>query len=279
MPHKEAKSQTSLFDNDEPQYTPARRDTEQVVMPGDLWLIGRHRLLCGDTGNSEDMKRLLNGKKADLIHTDPPYNVNVDPRSKKEDVARVRRIESDALSDEKFIQRLYNWFHNMSIALAPGRSFYIWGGYSNCSRFPTILQTANLHFAQAIIWVKKTSVMSRRDFMSKHEWCFYGWKQREGHPHFFTHIPGVSDVWVFSAVPAKYSLHLTEKPVEIPKCAIECSSRPGELILDPFAGSGSTLIAAEVLGRICYLMEIDSWYSSIIVDRCKRMGLKVEKIE
>jgi len=214
-----------------------------------------------------------------MIHTDPPYNVAVRVRSKKKGQARVREIKNDNIPDEEFEKKLSSWFWNMQEALLPGGAFYFWGGYSNCEKFPGMIRRVGLHFAQAIIWVKNTSVFGRRDFRGKHEWCFYGWKQRDGYPHYFSaSAKGIqADVWTFKTVNAKFSIHLTEKPVEIPKLAIECSTQPGELVLDPFAGSGSTLIAAEVTDRTCYIMEIDSWYASLILDRCKRLGLKIKK--
>ena len=268
--------QMSLFENEEDFIPLSAKDLQCFVEPGDLWKINKkHYLLCGDTSDINSLKFLLNNQQVALIHTDPPYNVSVDPRSKKENVARVRDIANDAMSEVNFTVRLSIWYSNMAACLLPGRSFYFWGSYHNCATVASAIKTAGLHFAQAIIWVKNKSVMSRRDFQSKHEWCFYGWKQYPGHKHYFNRISGVSDVWQFSAIPAKYSLHLTEKPVELPMNAIKSSTQEGESILDPFAGSGTTLLAADLLGRICYVMEIDPWYCSIILDRCKKLGMEI----
>lgn len=285
MASEPLKGQSTFFDNNEPD-APTNQEIEQFVKPGELWTITsqhcQHRLLCGNTGIKADMDRLMGGKKAHLIHTDPPYNVAVDTvgrfhGSKQRGTVKTRMLHNDALPEPEFTDQLRLWFHSMCMALHSGRSFYFWGGYSNCSRFPAIMKSVGLHFSQAIIWVKKRAVLSRRDFNAKHEWCFYGWKQRDGYSHYFNFISGISDVWTYPSLPAQYAIHLTEKPVEIPACAIISSSRPGELVLDPFAGSGSTLIAADKLDRICYLMELDPWYASIILDRCKGVGMSIKK--
>ncbi len=161
---------------------------------------------------------------------------------------------------------LHVWFKNAASALEPGRSFYFWGGYANLSNYPAALKQAGLYFSQAIIWVKEWPVLTRKDFMGNHEWCFYGWK--EGAAHYFN--PGITnapDVWSVRKVTPASMVHLTEKPVELAERAITYSSRRDERVLDLFGGSGSTLMAAERLGRRAYLMEIDPAYCDVIVKR------------
>ncbi len=267
-----------------------------TTQPGDLWILGEHRLLCGDAGSEADLDRLLDGVPVDLVHTDPPYNVRVEPRSnnaiaaglssftaahhQRFDLARQpgkahptgrrlrakdRPLANDFVSDEAFALLLHTWFTNLARVLRPGGVFYVWGGYANIANYPAALAAAGLYFSQAIIWVKEHPVLTRKDFMGNHEWCFYGW--REGAAHRFYGPPNVPDVWAVQKVAPQAMLHLTEKPVELPRRALRYSSLPGEVVLDPFAGSGSTLIAAEELGRRAYLLELDPLYCDVIVRR------------
>lgn len=180
--------------------------------------------------------------------------------------AKDRPLENDFVSDEAFTAMLNAWFGNLSKALAPGRSFYIWGGYSNLRNYPAALEDAGLYFSQAIIWDKEWPVLTRKDFMGAHEWAYYGWK--EGAAHFFNpEITNATDLWRVKKVSPNAMVHLTEKPVELAERAMIYSSRRGELVLDLFGGSGSTLIAAERAGRKARLMELDPAYCDVIVTR------------
>ncbi len=160
---------------------------------------------------------------------------------------------------------LHGWFGNLARVLAPGRGFYIWGGYANCGNYPPVLKASGLYFSQAIIWVKEHPVLTRKDFMGNHEWCFYGW--REGAAHKFFGPANATDVWSVKKVNPQSMVHLTEKPVELAVRAIQYSSRKGENVLDLFGGSGSTLIAAQQTGRRAFLMELDPLYCDVIVRR------------
>jgi ParB-like chromosome segregation protein Spo0J len=175
---------------------------EATTQPGDLWLLGEHRLLCGDSSKPEDVDRLLDGAAIHLVNTDPPYNVKVEPRSnnaiaaglssfsathhQKLDVTRHpgkaqgttkklrpkdRPLANDFVSDEAFAQLLHDWFGNLARVLLPGRGFYIWGGYANCANYPPALKASGLYFSQSIIWDKQHPVLTRKDFMGAHEWC------------------------------------------------------------------------------------------------------------
>jgi DNA modification methylase len=270
---------------------------EATTQPGDLWMLGSHRLLCGDSGKAEDVDQLLNGNTIHLVNTDPPYNVKVEPRSNNAiaaglssftgtthhqglDVARHpskakgttkklrakdRPLKNDFLSDEAFDQMLHAWFGNIVRVLAPGRGFYIWGGYANCANYPPVLKATGLYFSQAVIWNKMHPVLTRKDFMGAHEWCFYGW--REGAAHQFFGPNNVPDLWSVKKVTPQSMIHLTEKPTELAVRAMTYSSRAGENVLDLFGGSGSTLIAAEQTGRQAFLMELDPLYCDVIVER------------
>jgi len=301
----------------DPDEVPAPPD-EALTRPGDLWILGNHRLLCGDSSKAEDVDRLLEGATIHLCNTDPPYNVRVEPRSNNAiaaglssfpasnaieaadargmhhqgfDLARHkskahathrklrakdRPLVNDFVSDEEFDRLREAWFGNIARVLAPGRSFYIWGGYANCANYPPVLKRCELYFSQAIIWVKEHPVLTRKDFMANHEWCFYGW--REGAAHRFYGPSNVSDVWSVKKVNPQSMVHLTEKPVELAVRAIQYSSLAGENVLDLFGGSGSTLIAAEQTGRNAYLMELDPLYCDVIVQRWEQFaGRKAER--
>ncbi|MCK6483042.1 MAG: hypothetical protein L6R00_02770 [Phycisphaerae bacterium] len=194
----------------DPDDVPAPPD-EAVTQRGDLWLLGEHRLLCGDSASEADVDRLLDGATIHLVNTDPPYNVKVEPRSNNAiaaglssfptsetarrsggllhhqgfDVARQGRktattkklrakdrpLTNDFVTDEEFDRLLHAWFGNIARVLEPGRGFYIWGGYANCGNYPPVLRACELYFSQALIWVKEHPVLTRKDFMGNHEWC------------------------------------------------------------------------------------------------------------
>jgi len=278
----------------DPDDVPA--DVKPRAKLGDLWALGEHRLLCGDSANKEDVDRLLSGADIHLVNTDPPYNVKVEPRSnnaiakglssfkgthhQKLDVskrpgaakattkkmrAKDRPLINDFLRDEEFEKLLLAWFGNMADALVPGGGFYIWGGYANCGNYPPALKATDLYFSQTIIWIKEHPVLTRKDFMGNHEWCFYGWKK--GAAHRFFGPKNVYDTWLVKKINPQSMIHLTEKPVELASRAIEYSSKKGENILDLFGGSGSTLIGCEQSRRHAYLMEMDPLYCDVIVQR------------
>jgi DNA modification methylase len=281
---------------------------DPVTRPGDLWQLGGHRLLCGDASRAEDVDRLLAGTAVHLVHTDPPYNVQVEPRSNNARAAgfssfepaahppqatgrpgdrsrpkpkklrpKDRPLANDFVSKEEFDRLLYAWFGNMARVLEPGRSFYVWGGYANCANYPPVLQATGLYFSQSIIWVKEHPVLTRKDFMGNHEWAFYGW--RAGAAHRFFGPANATDVWSVKKVNPQQMVHLTQKPAELAVRALQYSSRPGEHVLDLFGGSGTTLIAAEQSDRRAFLMEIDALYSDVIVQRWEKFtGKKAERV-
>jgi len=287
---------------------------EAITKPGDIWILGNHRLLCGDSSKAEDVDRLLAGAPVHLVNTDPPYNVKVEPRSNNAiaaglssfpaaesshgglthhqsfDVARQgaksatteklrpkdRPLANDFVSDEAFDEMLLAWFGNIARVLVPGRCFYIWGGYANLGNYPPVLKACELYFSQGIVWDKEHPVLTRKDFMGAFEICFYGWREGAGHKYFGPN--NATDLWHIKKVNPASMIHLTEKPVELAMRAIEYSSRPGENVLDLFGGSGSTLIACEKTGRRAYLMELDALYSDVIVQRWEQFtGRKAER--
>jgi DNA modification methylase len=179
---------------------------------------------------------------------------------------RDRELANDFLPPDEFAALLKAWFGNLSSALLPGRSFYIWGGYANIFNYPRALNDAEFFFAQTIIWDKEWPVLTRKDFMGAHEWCFYGWKKGAAH-YFNPGIKNATDLWHVKKVSPPSMVHLTEKPVALAELAMTYSSRKGENVLDLFGGSGSTLMAAERMERQAFLMELDPAYCDVIVQR------------
>jgi DNA modification methylase len=289
---------------------------EPATQRGDLIVLGQHRLLCGDSADPEQVDRLLDGQRIHLVNTDPPYNVRVEPRSNNAiaaalnskgnvpneqrervgrkhhqelDLARYpsksrptgkmrpkdRVLDNDFLPDAEFAQLLDAWFGNLARALEPGRTVYLWGGYSNVKNYPGAIERAGLYFSQAIVWDKQWPVLTRKDYMGAHETCFYCWK--EGAAHQFFGPSNATDLWTVKKVTPQAMVHLTEKPVELAELAMGYSSRKGENVLDLFGGSGSTLIAAERMGRRAFLMELDAAYCDVIVTRYQAFtGKKAE---
>jgi DNA modification methylase len=281
---------------------------DPVTRPGDLWVLGNHRLLCGDSSIPADLDRLLAGAPVHLVNTDPPYNVRVEPRSnnaiaagnssfqathhQKLDLARHpekatgttarmrakdRPLANDFVSDAEFDRLLAAWFGNIARVLQPGRCFYIWGGYANCGNYPPVLKANELYFSQAIIWDKQHPVLTRKDYMGAHEWCFYGWRLGAGHEYFGP--ANATDLWAVKKVNPQSMVHLTEKPVELASRAILYSSRRGEHVLDLFGGSGSTLMACEETQRSAFLMELDAPYCDVIVTRWQAATGKTAVLE
>jgi DNA modification methylase len=270
---------------------------EALTQPGDIWILGDHRLMCGDSSKPADVDRLLDGQVIHLVNSDPPYNVKVEPRSNNAiaaglssfagpkhhqsmDVARHpekakptqkklrakdRPLANDFVSDGEFDDLLAAWFGNMSRVLLPGRSFYIWGGYANLGNYPPAMKACGMYFSQGLVWDKQHPVLTRKDFMGCFELAFYGWK--EGAAHQFFGPSNARDLWQVKKVNPQSMVHLTEKPVELAARAMQFSSQPGENVLDLFGGSGSTLMGAEQTGRRAFLMELDALYCDVIVQR------------
>ena len=286
---------------------------DPITQRGDIWVLGNHRLMCGDSGSVEDLDRLMDGNTIDLVNMDPPYNVKVEPRSstaiaagnsshpdlskkmhhqgfdvargvtdpkkaRKKMRAKDRPLENDFVTDEAFEQMLLDWFGNASRVLKPGGSFYIWGRYANLGNYPAPLKAAGLYFSQGIIWDKQHPVLTRKDFMGAFEICFYGWKEGAGHNYYGPN--NATDLWHVKKVNPQAMVHLTEKPVELAVRSIQYSSLPGQNVLDLFGGSGSTLIGCEQTDRHAFLMELDQAYCDVIVERWEKFtGRKAERIE
>lgn len=260
---------------------------------GEVYQLGRHRLMCGDSTKPEDYAALLEGAQVDLIVTDPPYNVDYEG-------ADGAKIQNDHMSDAGFVKFLTDAFTAMKSALRPGGAFYIWHADSTRYEFLQGLDHAGLQTRQILVWVKSSITLGRQDYQWKHEPAIYGWK--EGAAHHFTldrSLPTVIEdqpnvakmtkeqlkdyikdlrarIDEGSTVlrvdkPTNSDLHPTMKPVRLIAQLIRNSSKRGETVLDIFGGSGTTLIAAEQLDRKCFMMELDPRYADVIIARWEKL--------
>lgn len=263
-------------------------NTDQDALPekveartklGDIFQLGQHRLMCGDSTLLDSVEKLMAGKKADLVITDPPYNVAVNDESEASLKARNRRsdglkIANDKMSEQDFNQFLTSVFTTYYAVMRDGAPIYVFYADSMTIPFMTTFIEAGFHFAQNCIWNKQQFVMTRKDYHYKHEPVLYGWKDGAAHPWHSDRKQ--SSVWSFDR-PFRNDLHPTMKPIELLEYPLANSSEPGHIVLDLFGGSGSTLIACEKQRRKAYLMELDPKYCDVIVTRWEQFtGQKAE---
>ena len=269
-----------------------------AIRRGDIFRLGDHILMCGDSTAAEDVTRLMGGGTADMVLTDPPYNVDYQGNAGK--------IMNDNMGDSSFLRFLTAAFKAAASALKEGGAFYIWHADSEGLNFRIAIKESGLTLKQTLIWNKNNFVLGRQDYQWRHEPCLYGWK--EGASHYF--IEDRSQETVFQKKPedvdgmteeeAKDTLkkilslpatvidcpkpqrsdeHPTMKPVTLMARLIRNSTRREDIVLDLFGGSGSTLIACEQLGRKCRMMELDPLYCRVIIDRWEKLtGRKAEKV-
>lgn len=243
---------------------------DPITKPGDLWILGEHRLLCGDSTKAEDVERLMAGAKADLMLTDPPYNVALGMNETPEEAkARNRRtdgkiVANDSMSDADFREFLVSCFGCGFVYMKPGASFYIWHADSEGFNFRGAIRDCGEKVRQCLIWAKDVLVMGRQDYQWQHEPCLYGWK--DGAAHGWYSDRKQTTLLRFDR-PSRNQEHPTMKPVGLFAYLMGNSTAPQGLAYDPFLGSGTTLIAAEQLGRKCYGMEISPAYCDVIVKR------------
>lgn len=247
--------------------------TEPTTKRGQVWQLGNHRLMCGDSTLNEDVEKLMADSVAHLFLTDPPYNVDLGNETVEQAKARNRRtdglvIQNDKMSDSSFLEFLTSAFINGKNHLQVGRSFYIWHADSEGLNFRLAVQESGLKTRQCIIWNKSSLAMGRQDYQWKHEPCLYGWK--DGASHYFIDDRKQTTV-IDCKKPNKSKEHPTMKPLELFDKLIKNSSKQGELVLDLFGGSGTTLIACEQINRICYMMELDEKYCDVIIKRWEKL--------
>lgn len=248
---------------------------------GDIYQMGNHRLMCGDSTSLQDVKFLMNGETVNLVLTDPPYNVAVNDEQEESLKARNRRkdglkIANDKMSDDDFDQFLLAVFTNYFSVMKDGASIYVFYADSMTIPFISNFIKAGFHFAQNCIWAKQQFVMTRKDYHYKHEPVMYGWKKGAAHEWYTDRKQ--SSVWNFDR-PFRNELHPTMKPIELIEYPLKNSSDNNGIVLDLFGGSGSTLIACEKTNRKCFMMELDPHYVDVIVARWEKYtGKKAELI-
>lgn len=240
---------------------------DPITKPGDLWILGDHRLLCGDSTKAEDVARLMDGKKADLWLTDPPYNVDYTGKTKD-----ALKIENDSMSESEFRQFLQKSFGLAFQNMKPGAAFYIWHADKTALAFLLALDHCQQKCRQILVWVKSCLVMNRTDYQPKHEPCIYGWKDGAAHAWFSDRKQ--TTVLEFEK-PARSESHATTKPVPLFAYQIGNSTGPQGVVLDSFGGSGTTLLATEQLGRTSCLMELNPAHCDVIVQRWEKLTGKV----
>ncbi|OPZ87358.1 MAG: DNA adenine methyltransferase YhdJ [Firmicutes bacterium ADurb.Bin419] len=283
-------------------------DDFEVVLPdepkskkGDIYILGNHRLMCGDSTNKDDVRKLMNGNQCDMIFTDPPYNVNYEGGT-------GMKIQNDNMLDANFYNFLISAFDNMYENTKMGGAIYVCHADMEGLNFRNAFKNAGYKLAACLIWVKSALVMGRQDYQWQHEPILYGWK--EGAAHYFVndrtqptviedrininklskekmkellkeiYSDKIQTTIIHEDKPTKNDVHPTMKPLKLCGRLLTNSSRPGDLVVDFFGGSGSTMIACEQLDRICYMMELDEKYVDVIIDRWEKFtGRKAVKVE
>ena len=256
-----------LVDEDEvPEVGP-----EPVTKPGDVWVLGKHRLMCGDSTSMEHLAKLCDGQLVDMWLTDPPYNVAYEGGTKEK-----LTIKNDSMGDDQFRQFLRDAYTAADTVMKPGAVFYIWHADSEGYNFRGAAQDAGWKVRQCLIWKKSSMVMGRQDYHWKHEPCLYGWK--EGAGHLWAADRKQTTILEFDK-PSRNGEHPTMKPVALFEYQLLNNTKGGDIVLDSFGGSGTTMIAAEKNGRVGYLMELDPKYCDVIVKRWEQFTGKKAVLE
>jgi site-specific DNA-methyltransferase (adenine-specific) len=264
---------------------------------GQIYQLGDHRLMVGDSTDINDVRKLMNGERAELLFTDPPYNVAIEN-------SQGMTIENDNMDNESFAEFLDKAFYCASESLIEGGAFYVWYASREHINFESKLVENGLMVKQQLIWVKNSFTFGRQDYKWMHEPCLYGWKEGEGHyfieeynhptvienkidletldreemKKLLEEMMAIPTTIIHEDKPLKNDLHPTMKPLKLCCSLIRNSSKKGEKILDLFGGSGSTLMSCEQLGRICYTMEYDPQYADVIIDRWEEYTGKKAKL-
>jgi site-specific DNA-methyltransferase (adenine-specific) len=277
-------------------------EIETDIVLGDLFEIGEHRLLCGDSTQVDTWQKVMDEKLCDMVMTDPPYNIDYEGKTKD-----ALTIQNDNMSNSSFYQFLYDFYTALGSYTKKGGAWYVFHASTETVNFSTAMINSGLLLKQYLVWVKNTMVLGRQDYQWKHELCLYGWK--EGAAHYFTnertHTTVIEDTINVNKLtkdemkkmltemlsdktkstiihcdkPHRSAEHPTMKPILLLAPLIENSSKIGELVADGFLGSGSTMVAAHQLKRKCYGMELDPKYCQVIVDRMLKLdpSLKVKR--
>jgi site-specific DNA-methyltransferase (adenine-specific) len=242
---------------------------EPITVLGDIYEIGEHRLLCGDSTQTDTFEKLMQGELADMVVTDPPYNVALGMETKEQAKARNRRtdglvIQNDKMSNDDFYNFLYDFYSALSTAVKKGGSIYVWYASSEVVNFVSALVNAGWLYKQELIWNKTSMIMGRQDYQWKHEPCLYGWL--DGGSHNWYSDRKQTTIIDFDK-PSRNGEHPTMKPIGLFGYQIENSSKVGDLVIDAFGGSGTTMVACEQLKRKARVIEYDPKYCDVIVKR------------
>lgn len=238
-------------------------EIETDIVEGDIFDIGQHRLLCGSSTQTDTWKRLMGDELADLVITDPPYNVAYTGGTKD-----ALTMKNDSMADGDFYQFLYDFYTALGSYTKAGGAWYVWHADSEGANFRKAMADAGIMVKQCLIWVKNALVMGRQDYQWKHEPCLYGWK--EGAAHSWYSDRKQTTVLNFER-PQRNAEHPTMKPIPLIAYQIGNSSKAGDIVCDGFGGSGTTMVASEQMNRRCRMMELDPKYCQVIVDRMKTL--------
>lgn len=250
---------------------PDESDIESVCQSGDLWQLGRHRLMCGDSTQNEAVERLMGGEKADILITDPPYNVDYVGKTKD-----ALKIQNDKMSNDNFRSFLRDAYRVANSVMRDGAVFYIWHAESEGYNFRGACADIGWRVRQCLIWNKNCMVLGRQDYHWKHEPCLYGWKEGA---HTWASDRKQTTVLNFDR-PMRSDIHPTMKPVKLFDYQIRNNTHEGDKVLDLFGGSGTTIIACEHNGRNAYVMEMDPHYCDVIIKRFENLtGKKAVKVD
>jgi DNA modification methylase len=251
---------------------------EPITKPGDIWILGKHRLMCGDSTSLDHAEKLMNGVKADLVFTDPPYNVAYEGRGEKN---KLGPIKNDNMSDESFEQFCRDFFATYHAVMKPLACIYVCHPDSQTGPKLAFEKTFGELFKKSstLIWLKQSAGMGWQDYRAQHEPILYGWKEGANGKHFYCGDRSKTTVWKIGRDAQANYVHPTQKPVALPEEAITNSSKGEDVVVDLFGGSGSTLIACEKTGRACRTMELDPKYCDVIVKRWEEFtGKKAELV-
>ena len=238
------------------------------VERGDIWTVGRHRLMCGDATSAEDVAALMDGKKANLIVTDPPYGVSFKSSG-------GLTIQNDSMKGDEFYTFLYNSFVCMVEHLESGGAAYVFHADTEGLNFRKAFVDAGFHLAGVCIWVKNSLVLGRSDYQWQHEPVLYGFLKNGKHPWYSDRKQ--TTIWNYDK-PKRNKNHPTSKPLDLLGYPISNSSQENAIVIDTFGGSGSTMMACEQMNRICHMMELDEKYASVILRRAVEIGIAPEDI-
>ena len=244
---------------------------ETDIVLGDLFEIGEHRLLCGDSTQTDMFEKLMQGELADMVVTDPPYNVAYEGKTKD-----ALTIENDSMGNDDFYKFLYDFYTALSTAVKKGGAIYVWHASSEIINFGKALVDAGWLLKQQLIWVKNSMVMGRQDYQWKHEPCLYGWLKGDSHKWYSDRKQ--TTVIEFDR-PSRNGEHPTMKPIGLFAYQIENSSKQGDIVIDAFGGSGTAMVACEQLKRKARVIEYDPRYCQVILERMIKLDptLKVKK--